>query len=131
MPVLGQDHAQTNNLEWDDDSNRDHPTLAGPARLRHFARMTRNIHVIITGAVQGVGYRAFVEHQALAHGLSGWVRNRRDGSVEAMLAGEEAAVEAVLAACRSGPRLACVEKVAVAELDAGELPRGFRVLPTE
>ncbi len=43
-----------------------------------------SLHVSITGRVQGVGYRAFVEGEAVARGLSGWVRNRRDGSVEAV-----------------------------------------------
>jgi len=60
-------------------------------------------HVLIRGRVQGVGYRAFLEYTALAHGLEGWVRNRRDGSVEAMLAGPAAKVAQVLEACRRGP----------------------------
>ena len=60
-------------------------------------------HVMVRGRVQGVGYRAFVEHEALAHGLEGWVRNRRDGSVEAVLAGPREAVDAMIEACRRGP----------------------------
>jgi acylphosphatase len=65
------------------------------------ARVIR--HVLISGRVQGVGFRAFVEHCALRHGLEGWVRNRRDGSVEAVFAGPRPAVEATIAECRVGP----------------------------
>lgn len=61
-------------------------------------------HVSIRGTVQGVGYRAFVERHALRHGLEGWVRNRHDGSVEAVFAGPAAAVDAMTAECRAGPR---------------------------
>jgi acylphosphatase len=61
-------------------------------------------HVSVRGQVQGVGFRAFVEHHALQRGIEGWVRNRRDGSVEAVFAGPEAAVEAMTAECRVGPR---------------------------
>ena len=68
-------------------------------------------HVVIHGSVQGVGYRAFVEREAVAIGLSGWVRNRRDGTVEAVFSGEVEAVEAMLALCMRGPRLARVERV--------------------
>jgi acylphosphatase len=68
-------------------------------------------HVVIRGRVQGVGYRAFVEDQALRLDLEGWVRNRRDGSVEAVFAGTEEAVAAALAACRRGPLGARVDTV--------------------
>jgi acylphosphatase len=60
-------------------------------------------HVIVHGRVQGVGFRAFVEGEALARGLAGWVRNRRDGSVEAVFMGEAATVAAMVEACRRGP----------------------------
>ena len=60
-------------------------------------------HVLVRGKVQGVGFRAFVEHHALQRGLAGWVRNRRDGSVEALFAGPAKSVEGVIAACRIGP----------------------------
>jgi acylphosphatase len=65
------------------------------------ARIIR--HVSIRGKVQGVGFRAFVEHHAHQRNLEGWVRNRKDGSVEAVFAGPEKAVEAMIAACRIGP----------------------------
>jgi acylphosphatase len=61
------------------------------------------------GRVQGVGYRAFVEHEALRRGIEGWVRNCRDGSVEAVFAGEPAIVAAMIEACRRGPHSARVD----------------------
>ena len=60
-------------------------------------------HVVIHGRVQGVGYRVFTEYAALDRGLAGWVRNRRDGAVEAVFAGPPEAVAAVIEACRRGP----------------------------
>jgi acylphosphatase len=66
-------------------------------------------HVTISGRVQGVGYRAFVDHEARSRDLEGWVRNRRDGSVEAVFAGPADAVTAVIAACRRGPSSARVQ----------------------
>ena len=69
------------------------------------------IHVIVRGRVQGVGFRAFVEQQALSRGIEGWVRNRRDGTVEAVFAGDTASVEAMIAACKTGPRSSRVEDI--------------------
>jgi len=66
-------------------------------------------HVLFRGRVQGVGFRAFVEHEALKRGLEGWVRNRRDGAVEAVMAGARAAVDATIEACRRGPSGAHVD----------------------
>jgi acylphosphatase len=68
-------------------------------------------HVTIRGRVQGVGYRAWVEHQAIARDLEGWVRNRRDGSVEALFAGPADAVAEMVASCRRGPSSARVDAV--------------------
>lgn len=72
-------------------------------------------HVMIRGRVQGVGYRAWTEQQALARGLEGWVRNRRDGRVEAVFAGPAEAVTAMLDACRRGPDGARVDAVQTVE----------------
>jgi acylphosphatase len=85
--------------------------------------------------VQGVGYRAFVEDEAAGRGLAGWVRNRRDGSVEAVFAGEADAVEAAIAACRQGPYAARVDGVAIRDASAHEIAMcqlgvKFLVLPT-
>jgi acylphosphatase len=67
--------------------------------------------VTITGRVQGVGYRYWVEHQAREHDLEGWVRNRRDGSVEALFAGPEHVVTEMVERCRRGPSSARVDAV--------------------
>ena len=69
------------------------------------------VHLIVRGRVQGVGFRAFVEHAALSRGIEGWVRNRRDGTVEAVFAGDTASVEAMIAACKTGPRGSRVENI--------------------
>ena len=71
--------------------------------------------------MQGVFFRDTARRQANAHGVAGWVRNCPDGTVEAVLEGEEDAVEAMLAFCREGPRGARVERVQVSE----EPPEGL------
>jgi acylphosphatase len=70
-------------------------------------------HVLIYGFVQGVGFRFAVERAANSRGVSGWVRNRPDGAVEAVFEGEPEDVEALVAFCRQGPRGADVERVDV------------------
>jgi acylphosphatase len=92
-------------------------------------------HLTIRGRVQGVGYRAWVEHRARAHGLEGWVRNRQDGSVEVVLAGPDQEVADFIDRCRRGPSTARVEAVEdeAAGPDALKLRRPgerFSVLPT-
>lgn len=89
----------------------------------------RSVHVTISGLVQGVGFRAFVEREAERRGLAGWVRNRRDHSVEAVFSGDDANVAAMLDACRRGPPVGRVENVAVEEYRGPALTR-FTVLPT-
>jgi acylphosphatase len=91
--------------------------------------------VTIRGMVQGVGYRAWVEGQASWRKLEGWVRNRRDGSVEALFAGPAAVVADMVASCRRGPSSARVDAVTeeIASDDALGLRRAgelFSVLPT-
>jgi acylphosphatase len=81
-------------------------------------------HVSIRGRVQGVGYRAWTADGARRRGLAGWVRNRRDGSVEALFVGPQEAVADMLAACRRGPSLARVD--AVDESPAGDDMLGLR-----
>jgi acylphosphatase len=92
-------------------------------------------HILVHGRVQGVGYRAFVEREALTRGLQGWVRNRRDGTVEAVLAGEPATVAGMVEACRRGPFAARVEQIdqcegTDAEVEARLAGEVFSVLPT-
>ena len=92
-------------------------------------------HVMVHGRVQGVGFRAFVEYEALKYGIGGWVRNRRDGSVEAVFAGDADVVSAMIEACRTGPPGARVNALHQREgtaddlalLRPGEL---FSMLPT-
>lgn len=78
-------------------------------------------HVVIRGRVQGVGFRMFVEDTAERLGLEGWVRNRREGTVEAVFAGSELAVTAALEACRAGPRHGHVDMIDVQEAASGLL----------
>lgn len=73
----------------------------------------RTSHVLIHGRVQGVSFRAWTQHQAELHGLKGWVRNRRDGTVEAVFSGPENLVEVMLKACHKGPVGSWVEKVEI------------------
>jgi acylphosphatase len=86
-------------------------------------------HLQITGRVQGVGFRFYFEREAREHDVTGWVRNRRDGSVEAVVQGEAPAVDAVIAWARRGPRNAVVESVAVG--DAQGSFENFEIRPTE
>jgi acylphosphatase len=84
----------------------------------------------ITGRVQGVGFRYALRREAAQRGVRGWVRNRGDGSVEALLAGDAEAVEALTAWARQGPPGAKVTELHV--LPAGEdpAPQGFELRPT-
>ena len=91
--------------------------------------------VVIRGQVQGVGFRAWTEYTALERGLQGWVRNRRDGAVEALFVGPADAVAAMIAACHQGPRGSRVDGIDQRDGTAEELKlrrRGdlFSVLPT-
>jgi len=88
----------------------------------------KSVRVRVEGRVQGVGYRAWTESEARRRGLGGWVRNRSDGAVEAQLSGDDAAVEAMIAAMRQGPPAARVAKLDLSPApDSGS---GFDVLPT-
>lgn len=89
----------------------------------------RSARLRITGRVQGVGYRAWMMRQASASGLRGWVRNRTNGSVEALVIGDEDRVAALIEACREGPFGARVSDVAVSEA-ADDGSRGFSAKAT-
>ena len=86
-------------------------------------------HLQIYGLVQGVGFRYHFADQARALGLSGWVRNRRGGSVEAMIAGEPEAVETLIAWARRGPAAARVERIDVIQTEGAF--SGFELRSTE
>ncbi len=83
--------------------------------------------LVIAGRVHGVGYRAWMVQKATALGLSGWVRNRADGKVEALIAGDVAAVEELSRACRRGPRLAEISSIDEEMADLPEEP-GFHIV---
>ncbi len=89
----------------------------------------KSVKARIEGRVQGVWYRGWTVDQATLRGLDGWVRNRSDGSVEALFAGPAPAVEEMLAACWRGPPAAQVTAVIVEAAEAPTEP-GFRPLPT-
>lgn len=88
------------------------------------------VRLSIQGRVQGVWYRAWTVREAEARGVRGWVRNLRDGSVEAVLVGPAAAVEAMIAACWRGPPAARVDEVIVTETAPADVGPGFAQLPT-
>ena len=84
------------------------------------------------GRVQGVGYRDALRREAIRLGVAGWVRNRHDGSVEALLQGEDALIEQVITWARRGPRLAAVSQVTESAPEA-QLDRtyaGFEIWPS-
>ena len=84
----------------------------------------------VSGQVQGVGYRLWATRTAASLGLRGWVRNRFDGTVEALVTGAPERVDAMIEACRRGPRAAQVSEVtAVRDADDGSI--GFTALPSE
>ncbi len=87
------------------------------------------VRVVIRGRVQGVGFRAWTVREARRLGLKGWVRNRRDGSVEALFAGPPEQVAAMLALCREGPPLARVDSLASETVPEPAL-EGFEERPT-
>jgi acylphosphatase len=83
----------------------------------------------ITGRVQGVGFREWAATEAASRGLSGWVRNRRDGSVELLVAGPDAAVQSMLGACTQGPESASVGNIDIHN-ETDLPPAGFARKPT-
>lgn len=97
--------------------------------------MRKLVHLLIHGDVQGVGYRAFVEGEADRRGLEGWVRNRQDGTVEAVLAGNAENVDGLTEACRKGPpgcRVSAIDPSETNEEMLAMRPEGrkFAMLPT-
>lgn len=91
--------------------------------------MNKTVHVIISGRVQGVGYRAWTSSRARHFGIDGWVRNRKDGTVEALFSGAPQTVDALLKECADGPIAAKVSGVE-AKPENQAPASGFQQLPT-
>lgn len=87
----------------------------------------RAVRARVSGTVQGVSYRVWTRGEAARLGLTGWVRNERDGSVTALIAGADAAVATMVERLWQGPRGALVSKVEVEEV-AGDAPVDFRII---
>jgi acylphosphatase len=107
--------------------------LNAPHRFKPGRPVAAPVHLSIHGRVQGVGFRDALSLQALEHGVDGWVRNRRDGSVEAVIQGDARAVEALIRWSHHGPPAAHVERVDSRPANADEaaaVQPGFRRLPT-
>jgi len=91
----------------------------------------RTVHVLIEGWVQGVNFRGWAREQAERLGLSGWIRNRRDGAVEALFAGPSENVAAMLERCHSGPRDARVESIEIIQEGGAAPTGGFVIMPSK
>jgi acylphosphatase len=93
--------------------------------------MGMQVTLRIIGRVQGVGYRAWFQAEAMRLGLKGWVRNRRDGSVEALVEGASSAIGRLEEAAREGPSLAQVQDIIRSEVGTGEaLPGSMEIRAT-
>ena len=92
--------------------------------------MPLQARLTIRGRVQGVGYRHWAMTTGRRLGITGWVRNCTDGSVEALIVGDDAAIGAMIDACRRGPAAARVDDVDIEPVDLDVLPEGFTQLPT-
>lgn len=89
------------------------------------------VRLVIHGRVQGVGYRAWLADEACRRALSGWVRNRHDGTVEALIQGSDIELSEMIGTCRRGPIAARVSNVEIMPMENDEVPEGaFAILPT-
>ncbi|HEX6138798.1 MAG TPA: acylphosphatase [Casimicrobiaceae bacterium] len=109
----------------------DAKTIAALVLLTRWARAPRrSVRLRIEGVVQGVGYRDWVLRTASAARIAGWVRNRRDGSVEAQVQGDRAAVDRFADGCARGPRAARVERIEITRSAFDAALSGFELLPS-
>ena len=90
----------------------------------------RAVRLTIVGRVQGVGYRDWAVRSGRRFGLAGWVRNRADGAVEVLVAGDDTTVAQMIEACRKGPPLAEVDRIVEAPGDPADAPPEFTRRPT-
>ena len=90
----------------------------------------KRVHLTISGRVQGVYFRQSTRREAVACGISGWVRNRNDGTVEIVAEGPSEALEKLIAWCAIGPEMAIVDSVERIDEESAGIPEGFDVRPT-
>lgn len=88
----------------------------------------KNYHLLISGDVVGVGYRAWMQREADKLHIVGWVKNREDKAVEAVIQGDEAKIQTLISLCRKGPEVAWVESVVPTEQPVDENLLGFEVV---
>ncbi|MDX8289178.1 acylphosphatase [Metabacillus indicus] len=88
----------------------------------------KTIHLIVYGHVQGVGFRYFAQNSALSEKVTGWVKNKEDGTVEAVAQGTENQLESFVRSLRSGNRYARVEEIKVSEADQEQTYTGFKII---
>lgn len=86
-----------------------------------------SMRILVSGFVQGVNYRRWLQGEALQRGVWGWVRNREDGSVEAILHGDPRQVDDLIRACRHGPQMARVDKVQSEPAEYDGVIEDFRI----
>jgi len=89
--------------------------------------MKKAYKVLIQGRVQGVGFRYYTEQQARRLGISGWVRNCADGSVETLICGDESQTQTMLLWLKHGPPSASVSVTEVSKVNPASIPHDFRV----
>ena len=87
------------------------------------------VRVIIEGRVQGVGFRYWVAREAERLGVDGWVRNRREGTVEALISGDSETIRQMISRCHQGPPVSHVTRLTETDAEAPE-PPGFEIRPT-
>ncbi len=87
----------------------------------------KRVHIIVSGRVQGVAFRAMTQREAMRLNLTGWVRNLSDGRVEAVFEGDEGSVEQMVQWCKHGPRLAVVERIDTTEEPCTGRFRDFQI----
>ncbi len=87
-------------------------------------------HIIITGKVQGVGFRYWLYKTAIERNIDGWVRNKTSGEVEALLIGNEAEVNNIIKLCGKGPSSSEVSKISVKNYEKKYLKKSFEIINT-
>ena len=85
-------------------------------------------HLVISGEVQGVGFRYWMQNLAINNNISGWVKNKLSGDVEALIIGQEKEVQKLIKQCKIGPSSATIQNIQINDYDQNYLKEGFDVL---